>query len=223
MRISKTASFSAAAIAAVVVTTSAGAQRTPSRASRDVMTMDVAGVRLGMPIGQATAALEGAGYRCRDNGMREMSHADRVADEVDKRRGQAKFFKANSAVAEMKCEGRAGEQMRIMFAQPAAGPVVDQVNLYMPGDRFAATDVARQVAAKYGSPTVKTTSGGLWCDPGYRCIGGTAFSEGPYVQSTFGENANIIAFRGNRAEEAEDAAVMAEADRIAPKSSKPAF
>ncbi len=192
----------------------------PARAG--VMSMDVAGVRLGMPLEQATAALRDAGYLCHDQGMREQSFADAVAKEVDKRRGRAEFFDKDTAVAEITCDGRGGEQLSIFFAQPAGGSVVDELSLHLPGDRFATADVMRQVETKYGRPTVGTVRSGKWCDPGYRC-GQGGLSDGPIIFTDIGTNATISAMRGLRASKADDAAVMAEADRIAPKSARAAF
>ncbi|MGA1799343.1 hypothetical protein VH567_11250 [Sphingomonas sp. 4RDLI-65] len=109
------------------------------------------------------------------------------------------------------------------FAQVRTGSIVDGYGLSIDGRTVDLPALRRQLTAKYGRRTVGTDLRGSWCDAGYRCGDGMVFSEGPTVIIDMTTSVVINGTRGMRAEKADDAAVMAEADRLVPKKTRAAF
>lgn len=201
----------------------AAPQRGAPAGSRDPMSLDMAGVRLGMPIAQVRSALA-AGWRCRSE-PGAPTFAQKVEDEVRKRRtGSSGRWGGGQGVSSERCVGPGGEELAIRYAQVEGGAIVDYFTLNLSHDRFEADGVIRGLLAKFGRPTrFLAQGGGQWCVPGVRCAG-TLLSEGPTVMVSDAGTAVIAeGERGSRAEEADQAAVMAAADRSAPKKSSAAF
>jgi hypothetical protein len=97
---------------------------------------------------------------------------------------------------------------------------VDGFTLSLSRDRFKREEVLRGLLAKFGRPTRPLADGGGYrCVPGARCSG-LLLSETPIVQVVDAAPAVIAeGALGSRARDADQAAVMAAADRRAPKSS----
>ncbi|MBP2513817.1 hypothetical protein [Sphingomonas sp. PvP018] len=207
-------------IAAVTMTPSAQAQ-TP-RAGLSPLRIDVAGVRLGMPIEQVRTALATASYACRPFGN-EADFAARVAREVKSRTGARGEVPYTTGTMQLDCRGPNGEGLTVTFAQTQAGSVVDGYGLAIDGRTIDLPALRRQLTSKYGRPTVGTGMRGSWCDAGYRCGDGMVFSEGPTVIIDTTTSVSINATRGGRADKADDASVMAAADRLVPKKTRAAF
>jgi hypothetical protein len=210
-----------AAVIAVLIITPAVRAQTP-RAGLSPMKLDVAGVSLGMPIGQVRTALAAASYACRPFGN-EADFATRVAAEVKSRTGSRGQVPYKTGTMQFNCRGPNGEGLTVTFAQVRAGSIVDGYGLSIDGRTIDLPAVRRQLTAKYGRPKVGTELRGSWCDAGYRCGDGMVFSEGPTVTIDTSTAVAINATRGTRADRADDAAVMAEADRLVPKKAGAAF
>lgn len=212
-----------AACAVVFASVPINAQRPATAVARSPLALDVAGVRLGMPIAQARAAL-GATWRCVPQ-KGETTFEQKVADEVHRRRtGSTGRWGGGLGVSFDRCTGPAGEELTISYAEVAGGAVVDEFRLSLPRGRFDAAEVRRGLLAKFGRPTVSDAGDGSWCDAGYRCDQAFVFTEGPKVALT--ENPWAVVAegrRGNRAKTADAAAVTAAADREAPTASGAAF
>lgn len=205
-----------------VLPVEAHAQRAAAPA-RTVASLDVAGVRLGMPKAQADAALAAASYRCTPFG-REHTFEERVEDEVTRRRGgTVPWGQVGSGPREMNCEGPNGEALKVEWVQVRGGPIVDEFRLIVDPKRVDQQALRSQALAKYGKPTAGTPTLGSWCDPGYECRGGLVFSVGPILMVDASNGLDIMAGRGKRAHDADDAAVIAEATRLAPAKSNAAF
>jgi hypothetical protein len=199
------------------------AQRTSAPASRGPMALDVAGVRLGMPVAQVRAALAG-GWKCRSQ-PGETTFNQKVEDEVRKRKtGSSGRWGGGEGISSDSCVGANGEELTIRYAEIEGGPIVDGFTLSLSRDRFKREEVLRGLLAKFGRPTRPLADGGgYWCVPGARCSG-LLLSETPIVQVVDAATAVIAeGARGSRARDADQAAVMAAADRRAPKSSNAAF
>lgn len=187
----------------------------------DPLSMDVAGVRLGMPLAAAQAALSTT-YRC-DRSLSDASFQQRVEREVNKRRGVAEGFPpTGGAVGEMTCTGPSGEQLRIFMAQVSTGTVVDRIDLYIQTDRVDPAALVRQVETKYGRPSEGTAANGSWCVS--RC--GYDLTMEPDPRITVRSDASsfkILGSRGRSARQADDAAVKALAARQMPAAKRGAF
>lgn len=185
------------------------------------LAMNVAGVRLGMPLAGAEAALEGV-YRC-DHSMRERSFRQLVDSEVKKRQEISEGFGPDgAAVAELNCNGPSGEYLRLFMAQTMAGEVVDRIDLTVRTDRVDQAALVRQVEGKYGRPTTGTAADGSWCSR--RCGYDLTMETGPRIATmSGGKYFKILGSRGLLARQADDAAVRAAADRIAPAATRGAF
>lgn len=207
-------------IAAMIITPSVRAQA--PRAGLSPMRLDVAGIRLGMPIGQVRTALAAASYACRPFGN-EADFASRVAAEVKSRTGARGPVPYTTGTMQFDCRGPNGEGLTVTFAQVRTGSIVDGYALSIDGRTVDLPALRRQLTAKYGRPKVGTELRGSWCDAGYRCGDGMVFSEGPTVIIDTSTAVTINGTRGTRAERADDAAVMAEADRLVPKKTGAAF
>lgn len=201
----------------------AAAQRMSGPASRGPMALDVAGVRLGMPVAQVRTALAG-GWTCRSQ-PGETTFRQKVEDEVRKRRtGSSGRWGGGEGISSDGCIGPGGEQLVIRYAEVEGGPIVDGFTLSLSSDRFKRDEVMRGLLSKFGRPTRPLADGGgYWCVPGARCSG-LLLSETPIVQVVDASTAVIAeGSRGARAREADLTAVMAAADRQAPKRSNAAF
>lgn len=210
----------AAVIAALIITPAVRAQA--PRVGLSPMKLDVAGVRLGMPIGQVRTALAAASYACTPFGN-EADFATRVAAEVKSRTGSRGQVPYMTGTMQFDCRGPNGEGLTVTFAQVRTGVIVDGYGLSIDGRTVDLPAVRRQLTAKYGRRTVGTDLRGSWCDPGYRCGDAMVFSEGPTVIIDTSTSVSINATRGTRAEKADDAEVMAAADRLVPKKIRAAF
>ncbi len=184
---------------------------------RGPMAMDVAGVRLGMPLAATQAALA-ATYRCETR--RAASFRQLVDREVAQRRGVPEGFgPAGKAVHELACEGPSGEYLRLFMAQTPAGEVVDRIDLAIPTDRVDEAQVVRQLESKFGRPTEGTAANGSWCVGKCSYVGDL-----PKVfTSSSGRYVKIMGDRGGVARRADEAAVTAVAAREAPAAKRGAF
>lgn len=207
-------------VAAMITTSPVHAQM--ARAGLGPMRIDVAGVRLGMPIGQVRTALASASYACTPFGN-EADFATRVAAEVKSRTGSRGAVPYTTGTMQLDCRGPNGEGLTVTFAQAPTGSVVDGYGLNIDGRTVDLPALRRQLTAKYGHRTVGTELRGSWCDAGYRCGDAIVFSEGPTVIIDTTTSVSINATRGTRADKADDAAVMAAADRLVPKKTRAAF
>ena len=207
-------------IAAMTMAPAIQAQK--QRAGLSPMRIDVAGVSLGMPIQQVRTALETASYACKPFGN-EADFASRVAAEVKSRTGARGRIPYTTGTMQFDCRGPNGEGLTVTFAQVRTGSIVDGYALSIDGRTVDLPALRRQLTAKYGRPKVGTELRGSWCDAGYRCGDGMVFSEGPTVIIDTSTAVTINGTRGTRADRADDAAVMAEADRLVPKKTGAAF
>lgn len=207
-------------IAAMNVASAIHAQK--PQAGLSPMRIDVAGVRLGMPIEQVRTALKTASYACRPFGN-EADFASRVAAEVKSRTGSRGQVPYTTGTMQFDCTGPNGEGLRVTFSQVRTGSVVDGYSLNIDGRTVDLPALRRQLTARYGRRTVGTDVRGSWCDVGYPCGESMVFSEGPTVIIDTSTGISINATRGTRADKADDAAVMAAADRLVPKKTRAAF
>lgn len=205
-----------------VLSVTAPAAAVPAPAGMSPLRMDVAGVRLAMHIEQVRTALAAASYACRPFGN-EADFAARVAAEVKDRTGTKGTVPYTSGTMQLDCRGPNGEGLTIHFAQVRSGSIVDDYSLRIDGRTVDLPALRRQLVGKYGSPMVGTELRGSWCDAGYRCGESMVFSEGPTVIIDTTNAVTINATRGTRAEKADDAAVMAAADRLVPRKTRAAF
>ena len=208
----------AMALAAVAPTTAqrrAPAAPMAARASGP-LAMDVAGVRLGMRVDEAERALTGS-YRCNRFGLAN-SFDEMVQDEVSRRqRGSSPLRFTGSAPMSLMCQGPSGERLTAALVQTGRGSIVGGIDLVMDTTRVDAAAVERQVAAKYGRPSQGSQMNGKWCAGS--CIGSGA----TFAIVSGGGEITMLVNRGFAARKAEDAAVKAAADRIAPASQRGAF
>lgn len=205
-----------------VLSVTAPAAAAPAPAGMSPLRMDVAGVRLAMPIEQVRTALAAASYACRPFGN-EADFAARVAAEVKDRTGTKGTVPYTSGTMQLDCRGPNGEGLTIHFAQVRSGSIVDDYSLRIDGRTVDLPALRRQLVGRYGRPMVGTELRGSWCDAGYRCGESMVFSEGPTVIIDTTNAVTINATRGTRAEKADDAAVMAAADRLVPRKTRAAF
>lgn len=205
-----------------VLSVTAPAAAVPAPAGMSPLRMDVAGVRLAMPIEQVRTALAAASYACRPFGN-EADFAARVAAEVKDRTGTKGTVPYTSGTMQLDCRGPNGEGLTIHFAQVRSGSIVDDYSLRIDGRTVDLPALRRQLVGRYGRPMVGTELRGSWCDAGYRCGESMVFSEGPTVIIDTTNAVTINATRGTRAEKADDAAVMAAADRLVPRKTRAAF
>lgn len=194
-------------------------RRAGSTPSTSPMAMDVAGVRLGMPFEQVRAALAGT-YRC-DVSRNALTFADLVQDEVTKRRGAIPAWREGTGVYGALCKGPNGEDLKVFFAQAESGSVVRRFTLLIPTTGVDRADLLRQLAAKYGKPNRGEMNNGCWIEAGEFC---GILTKGPmFTIQDLSTAVSIVGERGKAAENADEAAIAAAADRIAPKKSKAAF
>lgn len=205
-----------------VLSVTAPAAAVPAPAGMSPLRMDVAGVRLAMPIEQVRTALAAASYACRPFGN-EADFGARVAAEVKDRTGTKGTVPYTSGTMQLDCRGPNGEGLTIHFAQVRSGSIVDDYSLRIDGRTVDLPALRRQLVGRYGRPMVGTELRGSWCDAGYRCGESMVFSEGPTVIIDTTNAVTINATRGTRAEKADDAAVMAAADRLVPRKTRAAF
>lgn len=210
-----------ATIIAGIAATSTVQAQTP-RAALSPMRIDVAGVRLGMPIGQVRTALAAASYVCRPFGN-EADFAARVAAEVKSRTGARGQIPYTTGTMQFDCRGPNAEGLTVTFAQVRTGSIVDGYSLNIDGRTVDLPALRRQLTARYGRRTVGTDLRGSWCDAGYPCGESIVFTQGPTVIIDTSTGVSINATRGVRAEKADDAAVMAAADGLVPRKTRAAF
>lgn len=201
------------AVACLIFAPSAAAQRASAKGP---LSFEVAGVRLNMSLVAVKQALTGT-YACVEEG-RKLTFEEELANEVKRRRGQRGLQWMGTGPARLVCKGPNGEALNLDFAQEKNGPVVDGLTLHIPTRIVAEADALRQLAAKFGKPTIGTMRVGAWCDPGYRCDTAVLVSEGPaFTVRADGVAVVVAAARGDRSDRERAAALTAEADRIAPK------
>lgn len=205
----------------LMAATAAGVAQAPGRGP---LQMEIAGVRLGMPLTQARAAVAGS-YRC-DAQAGALTFEQKVGDEVKKRRtGNDGRWGGGEGTSFLQCAGRNGEELKLTVAETASGAVVDEIRLHLQKSRFDATEVYAQVRARYGAPSfVSGKTFASWCNAGEKCTGNLLLAQGPMLIADNGAyGVTVEADRGDRAQAADAAAVQAAADRLAPKKSKAAL
>lgn len=196
-----------------------GAKR-PSLSTAGPLAMDVAGVRLGMPLAAVQAVLAGT-YRC--STYQSASFRQLVEREVHKRKGIPDGFGPDgTAVGELTCEGPAGEHLRLFMAQTPAGEIVDRIDLTVSTNRVDPATLLAQVEAKYLRPTEGTPANGSWCTG--RCGGDLTMEPNPRITvRSDAWSLKIFGTRGSNARLADEAAVKAAAAREAPAAARGAF
>ncbi|MEH3041331.1 MAG: hypothetical protein PGN21_14865 [Sphingomonas paucimobilis] len=196
-----------------------GAARPAPSAARP-LAMEVAGVRLAMPLATVQTALAGT-YRC--STYQSVSFRQLVEREVRKRKGIPDGFGPDgTAVGDLTCQGPAGEYLRLFMAQTPAGEIVDRIDLTVSTRRVDLATLVGQVEAKYGRPTEGTPANGSWCTT--RC--GVDLTMEPDPRITVMSDARslkILGSRGRNASLADEAAVKAAAAREAPAAARGAF
>lgn len=191
-------------------------------AAKSVMSFDIAGVGLGMSYAQVKAALAGA-YRCQDFGY-EPTFAEDLASEIKRRHGETVVWGPSSGRSALECTGPAAETLKISFSQDENGAVVKEISFFVEARVVAKAAFLKQIAAKFGKPSLGSPQDGSWCDPGYRCGGIFALIEGPvFSVNATGDTMRIMASRGLRGDRARKAALEAAANRVAPKRTKATF
>lgn len=184
------------------------------------LAMDVAGVRLGMPLATVQAVLSGT-YHC--STYQSASFPQLVEREVRKRKGISDGFGPDgTAVGDLTCQGPAGEHLRLFMAQTPAGEVVDRIDLTVSTNRVDLATLVGQVEGKYGRPSEGTPANGSWCTG--RC--GSDLTMEPDPRITVRSDAwalKILGGRGRNARLADEAAVRAAAAREAPAAVRGAF
>lgn len=192
----------------------------PASAAAKPLAMDVAGVRLGMPLAAVQAALAGT-YRC--STYQSASFRQLVEREVRKRKGIPDGFGPDgTAVGDLTCQGPAGEHLRLFMAQTPAGEIVDRIDLTVSTNRVDLATLVSQVEGKYGRPTEGTPANGSWCTG--RC--GSDLTMEPDPRITVRSDAwflKIFGTRGRNARLADEAAVKTVAAREAPAAARGAF
>lgn len=200
---------------------SPGTRSRPVAPGSAPLAMDVAGVRLGMPVAQAQAALASS-YRC-EPPSRTHSFQQLVDVEIGRRRGGSSFFgPEGTAIHELACTGPSGEYLRLFTAQTPTGTVVDRIDLSIRTERVEAAELVRQVERKYGRPMEGTAANGSWCVG--RC--GFDLTMEPSPRITVISDAwrfKILGSRGRNARLADEAAIKAAAAREAPAAKRGAF
>lgn len=185
--------------------------------------MDVAGVQLGVGMDAARGSLDRAGYRCTTMNVTR-SYEQQVQWEVDRRQGTARDGSVRpAAIYGWNCNGGGGEELQVWFAQPVAGPVVHALRLFLPPARFNTAAVVAKLGEKFGTPTRGSVEEGWWCMPGARCEGSESDSPTPMFRTFSVHGLTVLGSRGTRAQEAEQAVLMAEVERRAPKQGTAAF
>ena len=184
------------------------------------LAMDVAGVRLGMPLAAVQTALAGI-YRC--STYQSASFRQLVEREIRKRKGIPDGFGPDgTAVGDLTCQGPAGEHLRLFMAQTPAGEIVDQIDLTVSTSRVDLATLLAQVEAKYGRPTEGTSANGSWCIT--RCGGDLTMEPNPRITvMSDARSLKILGSRGRNARLADEAAVKAAAAREAPAAARGAF
>ncbi len=210
--------------AGLVVAGSANAQRPAAAPARSPITLDVAGVTLGMPKAKAETALAAASYRCEPFGH-EASFDERVADEVLRRQGKSVPWggSGRSGTQEVTCTGPNGETLKISWAQVRGGAIVDEYRLIVDAKRADQQALRTRALAKYGRPTLGTPVDGAWCLNAKDCGGGLVFNKGPIFMLRATDGLDIMAGRGMTARDADEAAIVTEATRRVPAKSNAAF
>lgn len=188
--------------------------------SANPLAMDVAGVRLGMPLAAVQAALAGT-YRC--SIYQSASFRQLVEREVRKRKGIPDGFGPDgTTVGDLTCQGPAGEYLRLFMAQTPAGEIVDRLDLTVSTKRVDLATLVGQVEAKYSRPTEGTPANGSWCIT--RCGGDLTMEPDPRITvRSDAWSLKIFGTRGRNARLADEAAVKAAAAREAPAAARGAF
>ena len=218
---SSTMMLIAAGLAAAV---QANAQVPAAAPARNPLSLDVAGVTLGMPKAKAEAALVAASYRCEPFGH-VANFDEQVADEVLRRQGRTVPWggSGHSGTQELTCTGPNGEALKVSWAQVRGGAIVDQYRLIVDPKRVDQAALRAQALAKYGRPTLGTPMDGAWCPNAKDCGGGLVFNKGPIFVLRAINGLDIMAGRGKTARQADEAAVVAEATRRVPAKTNAAF
>lgn len=196
-----------------------GAAR-PAPSTARPLAMDVAGVRLGMPLAAVQAALAGT-YRC--STYQVASFRQLVEREVRKRKGIPDGFGPDgTAVGELTCEGPAGEHLRLSMAQTPTGEIVDRIDLTVSTKRVDLATLVAQVEGKYGRPTEGIPANGSRCTG--RCGGDLTMEPNPRITVMSDVSSlKILGSRGRDARLADEAAVKVAAAREAPAAARGAF
>lgn len=192
----------------------------PASSAAKPLAMDVAGVRLGMPLAAVQAALAGT-YRC--SIYQSASFRQLVEREVRKRKGIPDGFGPDgTAVGDLTCQGPAGEYLRLFMAQTPAGEIVDRIDLTVSTKRVDLATLLAQVEGKYRGPTEGTPANGSWCTG--RCGGDLTMEPNPRITvMSDASSLKILGSRGRDARLADEAAVKATAAREAPAAARGAF
>jgi hypothetical protein len=192
----------------------------PAASAAKPLAMDVAGVRLGMPLAAVQAALAGI-YRC--STYQVASFRQLVEREVRKRKGIPDGFGPDgTAVGDLTCQGPAGEHLRLYMAQTPAGEIVDRIDLTVSTKRVDLATLVGQVEGRYGRPTEGIPANGSWCIT--RCGGDLTMEPNPRITvRSDAWSLKIFGTRGRNARLADEAAVTAAAAREAPTAARGAF
>lgn len=183
--------------------------------AHDVMRMDIAGVKLGMPLAEAKAEVERRGYQCKIGTGSIFTFEQRVQAEIARRKSVVYRPRYDEmAPASTECEGTKGEQLELFTRATRQGYFIKDIKMVIPRDKFNFDEVIAQIGTKFGKPTFGTVSTGTWCPNPTGCDG---LGE-PQFRTTLYSTLNIMGFSGSRVTDADETDVIAEADRRAPKA-----
>jgi hypothetical protein len=216
------------ATAAVSVSMAAHAQRP----APGPLSFDVAGVKLGMSPDEAKASLARASYKV--TGISDAPSFDQeVRSQAARRQGRSLPSARNAGLSRITATGPHQEYMEVYFLQQQEGSRVSGVTVDIPVTAITSDAFWRQVTTKYGAPGARKQAVEMfWCsmEVGANC-GRSYVASGPmdneYPLLTATGNANggggLRLQVGQRAYDAQRAAMEAATVRLAPKTDNAAF
>jgi hypothetical protein len=185
----------------------------------------IAGVGLGMTPGEVGAALKATGYAL-DYRYMGRSWRGEVANQVSNLRGVR--IPAGAQVVSKEDYKKGQERIQVQYAAGPAGPYVSRVNYSIAVAAIEAERFRTAALSRYGRPSLKWEWESLYCSSGERECSRTASlvtNQLPnltvYVMD--GMDRTIQLRQGQRADNAYEAAVKAEAERLYPKKDRPSF
>lgn len=203
---------------------------TPAAAQANVGGFDIAGVKLGMPRGQVSAATKAAGYTQRPSNKfaSELIYSDQVNQA---RTTLDSTFRSPPEKPRQPIydafSGTSGQRLTVYYVQTAQGPVVSGVTFNVAPQVIAFSDVERASVAKYGKPSAASDDYGrhvLWCEKS--CNAGNLQPSGfKSVTLAGGRMADVelTLSDGGVTKEQARRSVMEEAARLSGKGAKPSF
>ena len=185
----------------------------------------ISGVGLGMTPAEVAAALKQEGFELSYR-YQGRSWQGEVANQVSNLRSVR--IPAGAEVTAKEDYRIGQEQVQITYTAGRTGPYVSRVHYKIPSSAIEAESFQRAVLSRYGRPSLKWQWESLYCLAGEpRCsrTGSLVTNQFPTLTVRVMDvmNRSLELNQGQRADQAYEAAIRAEAERLHPKKDKPSF